>query len=74
MMLCVVGDIRAEDVIAIAGELTPESHGDILERDYGSDEELSADYIIPAAFDPRVGKAVAEAVAEAARKSGVARI
>ena len=39
-----------------------------------SDEELSADYIIPAAFDPRVGKAVAEAVAEAARKSGVARI
>ena len=38
-----------------------------------SDEELSADYIIPAAFDPRVGKAVAEAVAEAARKSGVAR-
>ncbi|MBR4658289.1 MAG: NAD-dependent malic enzyme [Clostridia bacterium] len=39
-----------------------------------SDEELSADYIIPKAFDPRVGKAVAEAVAEAARKSGVARI
>ena len=39
-----------------------------------SEEELNADYIIPAAFDPRVGKAVAEAVAEAARKSGVARI
>lgn len=39
-----------------------------------ADEELSADYIIPKAFDPRVGKAVAEAVAEAARKSGVARI
>ncbi|MBR3383049.1 MAG: NAD-dependent malic enzyme [Clostridia bacterium] len=39
-----------------------------------SDEELSADYIIPKAFDPRVGKAVAAAVAEAARKSGVARI
>ena len=38
-----------------------------------SDDELSEDYIIPAAFDPRVGKAVAEAVAEAARKSGVAR-
>ena len=39
-----------------------------------SDEELTADYIIPKAFDPRVGKAVAAAVAEAARKSGVARI
>ena len=39
-----------------------------------SDEELSADYIIPKAFDPRVGKVVAKAVAEAARKSGVARL
>ncbi|MBQ7052038.1 MAG: NAD-dependent malic enzyme, partial [Clostridia bacterium] len=38
-----------------------------------SDEELSADYIIPKAFDRRVGPAVAAAVAEAARKSGVAR-
>ena len=39
-----------------------------------SDEELSADYIIPAAFDPRVKDAVASAVAQAARDSGVARI
>ncbi len=39
-----------------------------------SDEELSADYIIPKAFDPRVGKTVATAVAQAARDSGVARI
>lgn len=39
-----------------------------------SEDELSADNIIPKAFDPRVGKAVAAAVAEAARKSGVARI
>ena len=39
-----------------------------------SEEELSADYIIPKAFDPRVGKAVAEAVAKAAIESGVARI
>lgn len=39
-----------------------------------SDEELNADYIIPKAFDPRVGKAVAKAVAEAARKTNVARI
>ncbi|MGE4277170.1 MAG: NAD-dependent malic enzyme, partial [Lawsonibacter sp.] len=39
-----------------------------------SDEELSEEYIIPKAFDKRVGPAVAAAVAEAARKSGVARI
>ena len=39
-----------------------------------SDEELNEDYILPKAFDPRVGKTVAAAVAEAARKSGVARI
>ena len=39
-----------------------------------SDDELSSDYIIPKAFDPRVGKAVAEAVAEAARKTGVSRL
>ena len=39
-----------------------------------SDDELNEEYILPAAFDPRVGKAVAAAVAEAARKSGVARI
>ena len=39
-----------------------------------SDEELNADYIIPAAFDKRVVPAVAKAVAEAARATGVARI
>ncbi|MCC6094297.1 MAG: NAD-dependent malic enzyme [Eubacterium sp.] len=38
-----------------------------------SDEELSADYILPKAFDPRVKDAVAAAVAKAARESGVAR-
>ena len=62
-------DVRASDIneemkmaaaIAIAGLI--------------SDEELSEDYIIPAAFDPRVGPAVAKAVAQAARDSGVARI
>ncbi|MDO8685552.1 MAG: malic enzyme-like NAD(P)-binding protein [Clostridiales bacterium] len=37
-------------------------------------EELNPEYVIPAPFDPRVGKAVAEAVAKAARDSGVARI
>ena len=39
-----------------------------------SDDELSADYVIPAPFDPRVAKVVAAAVSDAARKSGVARI
>ena len=62
-------DVRARDIneemkVAAAGALAS----------LISDEELSADYIIPKAFDPRVGKAVAEAVAQAARDSGVARI
>lgn len=39
-----------------------------------SDMELAADYILPAAFDPRVKEAVAQAVSEAARRSGAARI
>ncbi len=39
-----------------------------------SEEDLSEDYIIPKAFDPRVGPAVAKAVSEAARRTGVARI
>jgi malate dehydrogenase (oxaloacetate-decarboxylating) len=38
------------------------------------EEELTSEYVIPAPFDKRVGPAVAEAVAEAARKSGVARL
>lgn len=36
-------------------------------------EELNAEYIIPTAFDKRVGKTVAEAVARAARETDVAR-
>ena len=39
-----------------------------------TDEELSPEYIIPKAFDKRVGPAVAKAVAEAAKRTGVARI
>ncbi|MBR2047710.1 MAG: NAD-dependent malic enzyme [Oscillospiraceae bacterium] len=39
-----------------------------------TDEELNEEYIIPKAFDPRVGPTVAKAVAEAARATGVARI
>ena len=42
--------------------------------DLVGENELNANYILPAAFDPRVKDAVAKAVAEAARKSGVARI
>jgi malate dehydrogenase (oxaloacetate-decarboxylating) len=42
--------------------------------DLVSAEELNPEFVIPDAFDPRVGKAVAAAVSEAARKSGVARI
>ncbi len=62
-------DVRARDInddmkIAAAAALA----------DLVSAEELSPEYVIPAAFDERVGKAVAQAVAEAARKSGVARL
>ena len=39
-----------------------------------SDEELTAEYVIPAAFDPRVAPTVAAAVAQAARDTGVARL
>ena len=39
-----------------------------------SDDELNPEYIIPRPFDPRVKDAVASAVKDAARKSGVARI
>ena len=39
-----------------------------------SDEELKPEFVIPSTFDPRVAETVAEAVAEAARKTGVARI
>lgn len=62
-------DVRAKDIneemkMAAAralAELIPE-------------EEMGADYIIPKAFDPRVGKAVASAVAKAAKDSGAARL
>ena len=39
-----------------------------------SDEELNAEYIMPMAFDKKVIRSVADAVAQAARDSGVARI
>ena len=39
-----------------------------------SDEELNAEYILPEAFDKRIGQAVANAVIDAAKKTGVNRI
>lgn len=62
-------DVRASDINEEMKMAAAQALSDLI-----SDEELSAEYIIPKAFDPRVGPAVAKAVAEAARKSGVARI
>ena len=62
-------DVRASDINEEMKMAAAKAPADLI-----SPEELSADYIIPKAFDPRVGKAVAAAVAEAARRSGVARI
>ena len=62
-------DVRASDINEPMKMAAAQALADLI-----SLEELSADYIIPAAFDPRVGPAVAEAVARAARESGVARI
>ena len=62
-------DVRASDINEEMKMAAAQALASLI-----SDEELSADYIIPKAFDPRVGPAVAKAVAEAARKSGVARI
>ena len=62
-------DVRASDINEEMKMAAAKALADLI-----SPEELSPDYIIPKAFDPRVGKAVAAAVAEAARRSGVARI
>ena len=64
-----VFDVRASDINEEMKVAAAHALADLI-----SDEELNADYIIPAAFDPRVGPAVAKAVADAARKTGVARI
>ena len=61
-------DVRASDINEAMKVAAAEALAGLV------GDELSEDYIIPAAFDPRVGPAVAKAVAEAARKSGVARI
>ena len=62
-------DVRASDINEEMKMAAAEALSSLI-----SDDELNEDYIIPKAFDPRVGPAVAKAVAEAARKSGVARI
>ena len=62
-------DVRANDINDEMKLAAAEALASLI-----SPEELNEDYIIPKAFDPRVGKTVAAAVAEAARKSGVARI
>ncbi len=62
-------DVRASDINEEMKMAAAKALSELV-----TDEELSADYIIPAAFDKRVGPAVAEAVAQAARYSGVARL
>ena len=62
-------DVRAKDINDEMKIAASEALAGLI-----TDEELSADYIIPKAFDKRVGPAVAKAVAEAARKTGVARL
>lgn len=62
-------DVRASDINDEMKLAAAQALADLI-----SEEELSEDYIIPKAFDKRVGPAVAKAVAEAARKTGVARI
>ena len=62
-------DVRASDINDAMKLAAADAIASIV-----SDDELTAEYILPDAFDPRVGKAVAAAVAKAARDSGVARI
>ena len=62
-------DVRASDINEEMKMATSYAIASLV-----SNEELKADYILPKAFDPRIGKTVAAAVAKAARESGVARI
>ena len=60
-------DVRASDINEAMKMAAARALADLV------GDELSPNYIVPAAFDPRVCPAVAEAVAKAARESGVAR-
>lgn len=62
-------DVRASDINDSMKLAAADAIASIV-----SSEELTAEYILPDAFDPRVGKAVAAAVAKAAKDSGVARL
>ena len=62
-------DVRAKDINDEMKIAAAEALANLI-----SEEELSPEYFIPKAFDKRVGPAVAKAVADAARKTGVARI
>ena len=62
-------DVRASDINDEMNIAAAYAIADLI-----SEDELNAEYIMPAAFDNRVKDTVAKAVAEAARKSGVARI
>ena len=62
-------DVRASDINEEMKMAAAEALANLI-----SDDELNEDYIIPKAFDPRVGPAVAKAVAEAAKRTGVARL
>lgn len=62
-------DVRASEINLEMKIAAAQALADLI-----TDDELNAEYILPAAFDPRVKDAVANAVAEAARKSRVARI
>ena len=62
-------DVRASDINEEMKMAAAKALADLI-----TDEELNPDYIIPAAFDKRVGPAVAKAVADAARESVLARL
>ena len=62
-------DVRARDINDAMKMAASQAIASLV-----SDEELSPEYIMPKAFDKRVGKTVAAAVAQAARESGVARL